>query len=76
MKSKVYSSLLENYYYPDECVRVVNQLQAASYWINGCAPVDIYPSRDLRTGQAIIVYVFNREKSKPLYEKWNNYELK
>lgn len=76
MREKVYSKTMKHWYYPDECIRIVNQLQAAAYWINGCAPEDIFPSRDSNTGLPINVYVFNRDKSKPLFKKWLDYELK
>lgn len=75
MKEKVYSQSMKNYYCPADCVRVVNGLQAASYWLNGCAPEDIYPSRD-RTNKPVLVYVFDTQKSKPLYKLWQQYELK
>lgn len=76
MREKVYSNTMKKVYYPDECIRIINPLQAAAYWVNGCEPVDIFPSRDSNTGQPISVFVFNKEKSKPLFKKWMDYELK
>lgn len=76
MKEQVYSQCMKKYYCPADCIRIVNGLQAATYWINGCIPEDIYSSRDVRTNKPVIVYVFDRDKSKPFYDLWQKYELK
>lgn len=51
-------------------VRLLNQKQAAFYWANGVEPLDIYLSRNFETGEPRIVYIFSREDTKPLYDKW------
>ena len=51
-------------------IRVLNQKQAAFYWSNGVEPLDIYLSKSFETGEPRIVYVFSREDTKELYERW------
>lgn len=51
-------------------VRLLNSKQAAFYWSHGVEPLDIYLSKNFETGEPIIVYIFSREDSKPLYERW------
>lgn len=52
-----------------EVVRIVNQKQAELYIKNGLEPIRVYWNK-------ILVFVFDKEKSKPLFDKWRNYELK
>ena len=37
--------------------------------------LDIYLSKDYKTGETITVMVFSKEESKPYYEKWLRHEL-
>ena len=53
-----------------ETVNIVNPKQAQLYIKNGLEPLRVYWNIDR------IVYVFDREKSYPLFDKWCNYELK
>jgi hypothetical protein len=53
-------------------VRLLNHRQAAFYWANGVEPLDIYLSKNFETGEPRIVYIFSREDTKELYEKWLN----
>jgi len=53
-----------------ETVNIVNPKQAQLYIKNGLEPIRVYWSGDR------ICYVFDREKSYPLFDKWCNYELK
>ena len=51
-------------------VRLLNPKQAAFYWANGVEPLDIYISRNFVTEEPCIVYIFSREDTKDVYEKW------
>ena len=51
-------------------IRVLNPRQACFYWANGVEPLDIYLSRNFETNEPRIVFVFSREDTKPLYDKW------
>ena len=51
-------------------IKIVNATQAAFYWLNGCPPLDNYPSRDHKTNKPIMVYVFRRSETKDLFDLW------
>lgn len=53
-----------------KCVRIVNPKQAYLYMKHGLYPVDIYPGYD------VTVYVFEKTKAQPLFDKWVKHELK
>ena len=38
-------------------------------------PIDIYPSQDFKTGKPMLVYLFIREDTKELYDKWCKREV-
>ena len=41
-----------------------------------CYPVDIYPSIDYKTGQDVLVYIFERnDQNKELYQFWCDHKL-
>ncbi len=48
-------------YNPAKCVRILNSLQACKYIKHQCYPLDIYASIDTKTGQDILVYLFDRQ---------------
>lgn len=50
-------------------VRIRNVKQALLYIKNGLEPLRVYYDNGL------YVYVFDRAKSKPLFDKWVRYEL-
>lgn len=56
-------------YTPAKCVYILNQRQAALYMKNGLDLLDVYVSQDK------LIYVFDKADSRPLYQKWINYEL-
>lgn len=76
MNNKMFSHITNRYYDIKKCVRIVNTTQAAAYMCNGAEPIDIYASRHYETGNPIIVFLFDREKTADLYDKWCKYELK
>ena len=56
-------------------VKILNIQQACSYMDNDVFPVDIKVSIDQRSGKKCLVFYFDREESKSVYDKWCNYEL-
>jgi len=72
---KVPSNLKPRDYFPTEVCRIVNPKQYLLYIKNGLYPLDIYTSVDEKTGNDIIVMIFYRETSYPLYQAWCKREL-
>lgn len=72
---KVKGKFSNKLYYAHEAIRILDQVQAALYWANGVEPLDIYSSRDYNTGKALIVYVFRKDDTKELFDKWCKHEL-
>lgn len=70
--NEVTSAYRNKKYQTTGTVRLLNQKQAAFYWANGVEPLDIYLSRNFETGEPRIVYIFSREDTKELYERWLN----
>jgi hypothetical protein len=62
-------------YQINEVNRICNRDQATFYMENGVFPIDVYPSYDGKTDKKIHVFVFEREKTKELYQKWRNYDV-
>ena len=50
-------------------IQIVNVKQAHLYIKNGLNPVAVYWGRDR------VVYLFDKEKSKPLFDLWREYKL-
>lgn len=75
MSDKVRSQTTGKEYIPGKAVRILNQLQAASYMAHGAELLDIYTSRNFETGRPMMVYIFNREATLELYDKWCKHEL-
>ena len=72
MLEKVKSELTGKEYYPTRCVRLVNTSQVAFFWSKHVLPVDIYVSVDFNTGNPILVYIFEKDATRGLYEEWKN----
>ena len=66
----MYSTLRKIEYDEKDAIRIVNPKQAAFYWSKGLQPLSIYPSKDLNTSEPMLVFIFSRSKSKPLFEEW------
>ena len=62
-------------YEPNKMVRILNMQQAAAYMENGIELIDLYSSRDIKTGRPILVFIFDKEKSKNAYDLWCRHEL-
>lgn len=70
MNEKIRSNLTGHTYRNDSSIRIVNPIQAAFYMENGLMPLDIYPSKDYKTQKPIVVFIFNKEDTKPIFDKW------
>lgn len=57
------------------CVKIINIQQACAYMDNGVLPVDIKTSIDNKTNRRCVVFYFDKNESKDVYDKWCNYEL-
>lgn len=62
-------------YYLNEVNRICNIKQQIFYMDNGVFPIDIYPSYDDKNDRKIIVMIFEKEKTKELYQKWKSYDV-
>ena len=76
MKEKVESTINGIEYYTSDVVRIVNSRQAAAYLEHGAKQLDVYGSRDYKTNEPIVVFIFNRSDTKDLYDLWCNHEQK
>jgi hypothetical protein len=62
-------------YDPKKAVRILNMYQAAAYMNHGVALIDLWSSKDIKTGKPILVFIFDRDESKEAYDLWCNHEL-
>ena len=62
-------------YDPNKAVRILNMQQVAAYMDYGVSLIDLYSSRDIKTGKPILVFIFDREESKEAYDLWCKHEL-
>jgi hypothetical protein len=60
-------------YHINEVNRICNRDQQTFYIDNNVYPIDLYTSYD-KHDRKIIVMVFEKEKTKELYQKWRNYD--
>lgn len=72
MNEMIRSNLTGHNYRKKEAIFIVNPTQAAFYMENDLMPIDMYSSKDYKTQKPIVVFAFNREKTKPLFDKWCN----
>lgn len=72
---KVKSIFTGKEYDPQKTVRIVNTLQLAAYIANDVELLDLFVSRDIKTGKHILVGVVDKEASYEAYQKWCNHEL-
>ena len=70
---KTTSGITGTTYEPDECVFIPNMLQNFKYLSYGAELLDIIP--DNRFDQNKILFVWNREDTKHLYDAWCKHEL-
>lgn len=67
---RVYSEIFNNEYLTEDTIKIVNTRQAGLYIKNNIPLIDLFWSRDT------LVFVFDREKSKYVYDLWCKRELK
>ena len=56
-------------------VKIVNIQQACAYIEHDVLPVDIKVSVDPKTNKRCVVFYFDKDESREVYDKWCNYEL-
>lgn len=65
------SSLTKKYYDEKDSVRILNPKQACYFWgERGIQPLSIYPSKDKKTGEPVIIFVFSKSKTQEAYKDW------
>ena len=67
---KIKSNVTNKEYYANETVRILNVQQVIAYLNFGVELLDIYPSKDRNSDKQLLVYVFDKEKSKEAYDLW------
>ncbi len=67
---KVQSNISNRCYETDDCVYLVNPLQVYKYIINDAYPLDIKAGEDNK-----LVYIYNKNETYKLYDKWCKREL-
>lgn len=70
MRETIHSDVTGKDYLPKDVVRLLNIYQATYYISRGILPVDLYSSADYKTGQPRLVFLFNRQESKNIYDAW------
>ena len=74
-KPLIESNLNPRPYTEKEVCRIINPRQHGLYIKHKVYPIDMYSSIDDK-GMDIVVYIYLREDTKELYQKWLDYELK
>lgn len=71
------SRLTGQYYnlFDDSIIRILNPQQVAAYIEYGLMPIDIYTSKDEKTGKKVLVFLFDRQETKAAYDLWCKHEL-
>ena len=75
MKDYIISETTRRKYLTKDVVRILNPKQQLLYIKAGLYPLDLYVSIDQKTGKDVLVMLFDREESYPLYQKWCDHEL-
>lgn len=65
-----YSKIIGERYNLFECVRIVSLPQVIFYIENDIPLLDVYSSKDVKTGRKILVFLFKKEDTKEIYEEW------
>lgn len=74
-KELIETNLHPKDYAPSEVCRIVNPKQSMLYIKHRLFPIDMYTSIDAKTGNDILVMIFDKEESQELYQAWCNHEL-
>lgn len=75
MKEYIKSDATGKVYARQDVVRILNPKQQLLYIKAGLYPLDLYTSVDEKTDKDVLVMIFSREESYPLYQKWCDHEL-
>lgn len=70
MKETFKSDITGKEYCPNDVVRLVNVRQLLFYMRNGVEILDIYPSKDFKTNDDVLVFIVNKKDSQEAYKKW------
>ena len=68
------SSITGKYYNLFDSVRILNLKQVTAYIEHGVLPLHIYTSKD-DSGKSVLVFLFDREETKEVYDLWCKHEL-
>lgn len=63
-------------YYLKDVVRIIDQKQQKLYIKHELYPIDMYTTTDIETGENLLVMLFSKKKSYPLFVLWKKHELK
>lgn len=75
--SLIRSNTSGRYYSVKKSIRVIDHKQATLYMSNGVYFIDAYASKDRKTNEPIMVYVYEKnDQTQRLYELWKKGELK
>jgi len=74
MKETVRSDTTQREYCPSDAIRILNTKQFGFYLRSGLTLLDVYPSQDFKTGDDVVVYVFDKKESQAAYRKWMGYD--
>ena len=74
-KKEIETHLKPRNYLENEVSRIINPKQCMLYIKNKVYPIDVYTSIDSKTGNDIVVMIFLKDESYPLYQKWCDHEL-
>lgn len=70
MKETIKSDVTGKVYCPSECVRLVNIRQLLFYMNHNVEILDIYPSKDFKSGDDVLVFIVSKKDSQDAYRKW------
>lgn len=62
-------------YFGDDILRIVNLRQSMAYLSNGAKLLDVYTSKNRATNEPMLVFVFDKDSTKELYDAWCRHEL-
>ena len=72
--NKIETHLNSKDYTLKEVNRICNVKQQIYYMNSGVYPIDVYTSIDEKSNRNIIVMIFEKSKTKELYERWCNHD--
>lgn len=71
----VKTNLIPRDYTLKEIVRICNVKQQIFYLSSGVYPIDVYSSIDEKNDRKIIVMIFEKDKTKELYQRWCSHDV-